>query len=64
MIKREKVNFTVRIDKSVIDFIRAQHWVLQRETADIVRDAITDWAHAYGYKETPDSTGDPESSAA
>ena len=64
MIKKEKVNFTVRIDKSVIDFIRAQHWVLQRETADIVRDAITDWAHAYGYTETPDSTDDPESSAA
>ena len=64
MIKKEKVNFTVRIDKSVIDFIRAQHWVLQRETADIVRDAITDWAHAYGYKETPDSTGGPESSTA
>ena len=64
MTKREKVNFTVRIDKSVIDFIRAQHWVLQRETADIVRDAITDWARAYGYTETPDSTGDPESDAA
>ena len=64
MAKKEKVNFTVRIDKSVIDFIRAQHWVLQRETADIVRDAITDWACAYGYTETPDSTGDPESDAA
>lgn len=64
MAKKEKVNFTVRIDRGVIDFIRAQHWVLQRETADIVRGAITDWAHAYGYTETPDSEGDPGSDAA
>lgn len=64
MAKKEKINFTVRIDKDVIDFIRAQHWVLQRETSDIVRGAITDWAHAYGYTETPDSSGDPESDAA
>lgn len=64
MAKKEKVNFTVRINKDVIDFIRAQHWVLQRETADIVRGAITDWAHAYGYTEAPDSEGDPESDAA
>ena len=64
MAKKEKVNFTVRINRDVIEFIRDQHWVLQRETADIVRDAITDWARAYGYTETPDSSGDPESDAA
>lgn len=63
MVKREKVNFTVRIDKSVIDFIRDKQWDLRRKPSDIARDAITDWAHAYGYTEAPDSEGDPESDA-
>lgn len=42
-----KATFKYRIDKAVAKDIEELHWVLRRDTSDLVQDAIADYVSAY-----------------
>ena len=45
-------NISTTIPRGIYDFVDERHWQERRSLADIVREAIRDWALANGYSES------------
>ena len=52
MTEDRMCNISTTIPRDVYDFVDDRHWQDRRSLADIVREAICDWAFAHGYTES------------
>ena len=51
MTEDRMCNISTTIPRKIYDFVSDRHWQDRRSLADIVREAICDWALAHGYTE-------------
>ena len=52
MTEDRMCNISTTIPRNIYDFVDERHWQDRRSLADIVREAIRDWALARGYSES------------
>lgn len=51
MVEDRMCNISTTIPRTIYDFVDERHWQDRRSLADIIREAVCNWALAHGYDE-------------